>query len=297
MANTIDAALKQVAFGRAALNAFVGAIAPLTAFTTDFSSDKAEGGDTIQVKYLPAASAALQKDADTGYTFQDSVMQKKTLTFAQPYYVSWYLEDFDKLNTVARVEDFAQQKAFQLAKKVFQTVTAQITAANYGAAAFTGLASTFDSSDVIDIKTVVDAAGTPEAPRSIVLDSAYYNQLLKDGSIKDASAFGTETLMSGKVPNLAGFRPYGTTLLPGNGENLVGFTAFPSGILVAAAVHRPADPSAFIRYEEMVDEKLGLVITYKEWYDKDLAKTKCVMECMLATAVGEAAAIKRLVSA
>src|SRR5690348_15050994 len=108
MSNTIDPALKQVAFGRAALNAFVAAIAPLTAFTTDFSGDKAEGGDTVQVKYLPAAAAARQKAAGTGYTFDDSVMQKKTLTFGQPYYTSWYLKDFDALNTMARVDDFAQ---------------------------------------------------------------------------------------------------------------------------------------------------------------------------------------------
>ena len=49
MANTLDSGLNGTLISQAGLDAFVGAFAPMSAFTTDFDPAPASKSDTIQV--------------------------------------------------------------------------------------------------------------------------------------------------------------------------------------------------------------------------------------------------------
>ena len=189
MPNTLDSGLNGTLISQAGLDAFVGAFAPMSAFTTDFDPAPASKSDTIQVPYVPAASAAA--DFAGTYTRQDSTLNKRTITLNKHKFVSWYLSDVAIAKSPAvTLERFGMQKGYQLAKAVFQDVLSAVTLANYGAAAHTGLAANFDYADIVDIKDACDSAEMPEMPRSLVLSSAYYNALLKDSVIKDAGALG-----------------------------------------------------------------------------------------------------------
>jgi len=296
MANTLDSGLNGTLISQAGLDAFVGAFAPMSAFTTDFDPAPASKSDTIQVPYVPAASAAA--DFAGTYTRQDSTLNKRTITLNKHKFVSWYLSDVAIAKSPAvALERFGMQKGYQLAKAVFQDILSAVTNANYGAAAHTGLAANFDFADVIDIKGVCDAADMPEAPRSLILGSSYYNALLKDSVIKDASALGATANQTGSLPNLSGFITYRSSLIPANAENLVGFAAYPSALVTAMRYLQPSGRSQDGVYRPVADENTGITLGYREFYDNDKGEVVAVLEAFYGYAVGEASALKRVVSA
>jgi hypothetical protein len=296
MANTIDSGLNGTLISQAGLDAFVGAFAPMQAFTTDFDPAPASKSDTIQVPYVPAASSAA--DFAGTYTRQDSTLNKRTITLNKHKFVSWYLSDVAIAKSpVVALERFGMQKGYQLAKAVFTDILSAVTNANFGAAAHTGLAANFDFADVIDIKQACDAADMPEAPRSLVLGSSYYNALLKDSVIKDASALGATANQTGSLPNLSGFITYRSSLVPANAENLVGFAAYPSAIVTAMRYLQPSGRSQDGVYRPVADENTGITLGYREFYDNDKGEVVAVLEAFYGYALGEASALKRIVSA
>lgn len=296
MANTLDSGLNGTLISQAGLDAFVGAFAPMQAFTTDFDPAPASKSDTIQVPYVPAASAAA--DFAGTYTRQDSTLNKRTITLNKHKFVSWYLSDVAIAKSPAvALERFGMQKGYQLAKAVFQDILSAVTNANFGAAAHTGVAANFDFADVIDIKQACDAADMPEAPRSLVLGSSYYNALLKDSVIKDASALGATANQTGSLPNLSGFVTYRSSLVPANAENLVGFAGYPSAIVTAMRYLQPTGRSQDGVYRPVADENTGITLGYREFYDNDKGEVVAILEAFYGYAVGEASALKRIVSA
>jgi hypothetical protein len=296
MPNTLDSGLNGTLISQAGLDAFVGAFAPMQAFTTDFDPAPASKSDTIQVPYVPAASAAA--DFAGTYTRQDSTLNKRTITLNKHKFVSWYLSDVAIAKSPAvALERFGTQKGYQLAKAVFQDILSAVTLANYGAAASTGVAANFDFADVIDIKQVCDAADMPEAPRSLILGSSYYNALLKDTVIKDASALGATANQTGSLPNLSGFITYRSSLIPANGENLVGFAAYPSALVTAMRYLQPSGRSQDGVYRPVADESTGITLGYREFYDNDKGEVVAVLEAFYGYALGEASSLKRIVSA
>lgn len=298
MPNTLDSGLNGTLISQAGLDAFIGAFAPMSAFTTDFDPAPASKSDTIQVPYVPAASAAADFVAATGYSRQDSTLNKRTITLNKHKFVSWYLSDVSIAKSPAvTLERFGMQKGYQLAKAVFQDILSAVTLANYGAAAHTGLAANFDYADIVDIKDACDTAEMPEMPRSLVLSSSYYNALLKDSVIKDAGALGATANQTGSLPNLSGFMTYRSSLVPANAQNLVGFAAYPSALVTAMRYLQPSGRSQDGVYRPVADENTGITLGYREFYDNDKGEVVAVLECFYGFALGEASALKRIVSA
>jgi hypothetical protein len=296
MANNLDSGLNGTLISQAGLDAFVGAFAPMQAFTTDFDPAPASKSDTIQVPYVPAASAAA--DFSGTYTRQDSTLNKRTIKLNKHKFVTWFLSDVSMAKSpAATLERFGMQKGFQLAKAVFQDILSAVTSTNYGSAAHTGVAANFDYADVVDIKDACDTADMPEVPRSLILGSSYYNALLKDSVIKDAAALGATANQTGSLPNLSGFMTYRSSLIPGNSQNLVGFAAYPSALITAMRYLQPAGRSQDGVYRPVADEKTGITLGYREFYDNDTGNVVAVLECFYGYALGEANSLKRIISA
>ncbi len=101
------------------------------------------------------------------------------------------------------------------------------------------------------------------------------------------------------MPRLSGFDVHPTTGVPANGENLVGFASYPSAVLVGFS---PIEPAESVRrmltaYEVVEDPETGIYIEYRAWGDPDTDSHKEVIEVNYGYAIGEAAALKRIVSA
>ena len=288
------------------LNAFHSHVLPFEAFSTSFNADVvSRRGATVSVMRATAADAALTKSTHTAYTVQDADSDAVEITLGQPDYVSWGLDDVEVASSsILELERYGRQKGFQLAKKVLQDNLALVTNGNYGAAGFTGAATTFDEDDVVDLKDLLDDADVPEEPRSLILSNAYYNQLLKDASIKDASAFGgSEGIRQGRVAQLMGMNVYRSNLIPANAENLVGFVVHPDAMAVASRYLEPQEGHNYTRAEPLsytdpiTGEAFGMVLGLRDWYDEDTGIRKRVIECVNGSVVGISAGLQRIVSA
>jgi hypothetical protein len=298
MANSITGVNDDI-IAMSALEAFCATLTPLNAFSTNFSADAAKKGDKVSILRTIAADAATNKTTHTAYTIQDADSDAVEIPLGQPKYVSWGLDDVEiASSSVLGMETYGKQKGFQLAKAVLQDIWSEITNANFGAAAFTGAATTFDVDDVADIKDACDDADMPEEGRSLILSNAYYTALLKDAGIQASDAFGgSEGIRQGMIPNLMGFNLFRSNLVPANAENLVGFAAHPGGLGVGMRYLQPQEGNTYNRAEALVDPESGLTIGLRDWYSNDTGVRNRVLECVYGFETGVAAGLKRMVSA
>jgi hypothetical protein len=298
MANSITGINDDI-ISQGVLRGFTQKIAPLMAFTTDFSGDAAKRGDKVSILRDNTAIDAVQtKSTHTDYTIQDADSDAVEVSLGQPKYVSWALDDTEiASSSVLNLEVYGMRKGNKLATSIFQDIASEITNANFGAAAFTGASTAFDSDDVIDVKDACDDDDWPDEDRWLILSNAYYNALLKDSSIKSSDAFGgMEAIREGRVPMLAGFKVLSSNIIPGNSENLVGFAAHASSIACAFRYLQPQEGHKYNRAERLSDES-GITLGLRDWYDEDSGVRKRVVESVYGYETGIGTAIKRLVSA
>lgn len=279
-----------------ALEAFTQALLPLKVFITDFSDAATEKGEKINVPFVPEQSEA---QAFTGtYTVQDADAEGKDIYINKHNYVSWGLADIEiSKRPQISMEVFGQQKGYKLAEKVLLDILSAVTAANYGAAAKSGLSSaTFDTDEVLEVRQACTDSGMPKNSRALVLASNYHTAILKD--MKDASAVGsTSSLREGETGRLGGFSVYESTILPDNAEGLVGFAAFPTGLIAAMRYVGPQKNKIMNEAYPVTDEETGITLGFRDWYEGKDAQRIRVLECNYGYAVGNPAAIKRLTSA
>lgn len=280
------------------LRGFTATIAPLAALSTSFSADAARPGEVIKIiRDATAIDAVQSKSIGGAYAIQDADADKVDITLGLPQYVSWSLDDVEVARASGITMDlFGARKGHALAKAVMQDILGIVTLANYGAAAFTGAASTFDEDDVADIAKVCDDADIPDEGRVLMLSNGYIAALRKVGAIKDTSGYGYNAIQSGNVPMLHGFQIIKSNIIPANAQNLVGFACDPSAIVSAFRYNAPQEGHKYNRAEPVVGEG-GMTLGLRDWYDENSGTRRTVMEAIYGKAVGIAGGLKRLVSA
>jgi len=296
MANSITGINDDI-ISQAVLEGYTTAIAPLAAFATDFSSEAARRGEKVSImRDNTAIDAALDKTTHGDYTIQDADSDAVEVTLGQPKYVSWGLDDTEiASSSVLSMEKFGSRKGNLLAKTVLQDIWSEVTAANFGAAAHTGLASAFDEDDVADVAEDCDSADWND-DRYLILSPAYIAALRKAGAIKDTSGYGYNAIQTGDVPMLHGFKVLMSNAVPANGENLVGFATDGNGIASAFRYLAPQQGHNYTRAEALVGEG-GMTLGLRDWYSEDSGVRKTVVEAVYGFETGIATGIKRIVSA
>jgi hypothetical protein len=300
MANTdwSSAGVNDEIVARNVIRGFTAGDAPLVALSTSFSADAAREGEKIKIiRDATAIDAVQTKSIGGAYTIQDAKADKVDITLGLPKYVSWSLDDVEVARASGLTMDlFGFRKGNALAVSIMQDILGVVTNSNFGAAAFTGAASTFDEDDVADIAKACDDANMPEANRVLMLSNGYIAALRKASAIKDTSGYGYNAIMSGDVPMLHGFRIIKSNIIPANSENLVGFACDPAAIVSAFRYNAPQQGHKYDRAEPVVGEG-GITLGLRDWYDENTGTRRTVMESIYGKAVGISAGLKRLVSA
>lgn len=297
MANSVTGIQDDI-IARGVIQGFTAAIAPMAALNTLFSDEAAQRGEKVSVPRLASAlDAAADKSVGGAYAVQDIDSDAVEVALNKHKYVSMGADDIEVANSSALVlERYGIRKGNLLAKTVVQDIFSEITNANFGAAVFTGAASTFDEDDVADIADACDDEDMPAEGRYLVLSNAYITALRKSGAIKDTSGYGFNAIMSGNVPMLHGFNIIPSNIIPTNSENLVGFATDGSGIAAAFRYLAPQEGNKYTRAERVVGEG-GVTLGLREWYSEDYGNRRVVMEAVYGYETGLAAGLKRLVSA
>ena len=305
-ANTIDSNLKRNVVLNEMVRAFAINLIPLSRLCTVFNGVRLEGTDIVAVPYLPlTATASTDFNQANGYVMGDSAQNAKPVTLNKRKYqpIRFNSSELNRQPALNLVE-IEVIKAEKLATDIFNDVLSVITAAAYGSSTIIGAAAAFDGADIVDMQTVADTAEWPKSGRILVTKSAYLNNMLKAGLITasylSVANYGSVSpAQDGVVSRFANFDIFQTEQIPGNGENLIGFIAWKSGILAATS---PINPSEEVRknlsrYELVVHPFLGIGFEYRLWGNADADERREVIECNYGYAAGEAAAVKRMTSA
>lgn len=307
-ANTFTNMTNTVLAGMA-LEAFTDSLAPIAAFSLNFSAEAAQRGDKVKVMQIPASDAAA--DFAGTYLIQDADATGLDITIDKIKYVSWSLTTDELLNQPQlSMERFAMQKGAALALSMFQDVLSVVTAANYGDTETTNFtvtngdkvtvtAANFDSLELAYVAHAADCKKWPRMGRSLLLTPGHYNALFEDATIVGSNGvLGNSLLLDKVVPRVMGMDVYESTAIPANAENLVGFACVPNAILIANRVRIP-DANVANRPDVQVlsDPKTGASIVLRDWFDPDNDAHKRVLEVTYGYRVGDSEGIVRIESA
>ena len=194
------------------------------------------------------------------------------------------------------LETLVSSAVKQLAQDVLQDVFSAIANANYGAPAIAALASTaFDYKKVLGVRQTCATAKMPVSDRALVLDGAYFTNLLGDDIVAKSfmPPIAQAGVVEGIIRRLAGFEVYETSILPENGEKLVGFAAHPSCLAVAMRYLMPVadydEPGA------ATDPDTGLTFGYLRYTETSSNRIFVTVECLYGFKKAIGNGLKRIV--
>jgi hypothetical protein len=211
-------------------------------------------------------------------------------------FLSWSTTDTElALNPIIEIQSFGRQMGSNLGVAVLSDIWSIITAANFVRNSPVGPAADFDSDNLIDVKAQCDFFDWPKAGRNVVLSGGHFNGLLKDGSLKNAAAYGgPEAIRRGDIPALVGFGVYDSTLVPTT-ANLCGFATMPDAMLIAMRYLEPQEGNTYYQAGPVSNES-GMTIGFRDFYDNISGRRIQVLEANYGFLRGNANALVRLLT-
>lgn len=295
---TISASLSDQIITQKAIEAFVAELAPLRAFSTDFSGETAAKGAAIQV---PIAANITAGNTENAYENEDNVgLNSVTVPLTSYAKATAGLTDKQFANSsAARLEIFAVQQAKAVARKIITDAWGIINSFAYPQVVVKGLAS-FTSADVRAMRVILDKSNVPISDRALILFPDQYDKLTGDTTITIASALhygGTEVVREGMIPRFLGFEMFNSNIVPQNGQNLVGFAVHPSAMAIAVRSLVPQEPSEYLESRVVTDEATGIGLGYRRHYSAAKGTHYCTFEAIYGAVAAVPSGLCRLVTA
>ena len=295
MANTLTN-VNDIKVAQNALQPFMAALTPLRAFSTNFSPEPADKLDTVRVPVVGAPSES--SDFAGSYTANaDSTVSVIPVQLNRHKFKTVHVTAREASETALNVlETLVSSAVKQLAQDVLQDIFSEITAANYATPAIPALAaSAFDYKKVLAIREACSTAKMPVSDRALVLDGAYFTNLLGDEIVAKSfmPPIAQPGVVEAQIRRLAGFDIYETVILPENGEKLAGFAAHPSGLAVAMRYLPPV-----ANYDEagaVTDPETGLTFGYLRYTEIQSNRIFVTVECLYGFKAAIGDGIKRIV--
>ena len=329
-ANTMDAGLLRQVILSEVMRAFRRAFTSMEYFAHNFGNVPLEGTDIVKVPYYPLATTpsteflysngylinangqTLSKSITVGgigngVPTAGSGRKYQTLKFnayeirRQPWL------DIQKLSVMA-----GEQLALDVRADI---IGANINAANFGNAIWTGNAGGFDHTVVGAV--LMAAANTkfwPKQGRNVVVGVNYHANLAIDPGLFPQYVSGSTAILdTGVIQNKYGFenilpdallpvanfiRGGDGTLTNGTDPYLAGYMCWPSAVLIATApiMPPPGVLKKLVAYEQITDDQTNLAFTY-QFFGSETANTDSeIIECTYGSGLGELAALLRLTS-
>ena len=295
MPNTLSN-VQDIKVAQSALLPYRAALTPLRAFSTNFSPEPADKLDTVRVPVVGAPG--LSSDFGGDYTANaDSTVTVIPVQLNRHKFKTVHVTAREAAETSLNILGTLVASAVkQLAQDVLQDIFSSITAANYGTPAITALtADAFTYKKVLAVREACSLSKMPVSDRSLVLDGAYFTNLLADEVISKSfySPIMQPGVIEAQIKRIGGFDVHETVILPENGEKLVGFASHPSGMAVAMRYLVPV-----AEYDEagaVTDPETGLTFGYLRYTETSSNRIFVTVECLYGFKPAIPEGIKRIV--
>jgi hypothetical protein len=188
----------------------------------------------------------------------------------------------------------------QIVRDAVANAMTKITAATFGAAVHTGLATLLTVDKMADLAGTVADLGWDESKLVAFLKTAYYQNLVKDDDLKIIGGATAEAIVKqGRVNLVSGWGVQRFPGIPSNGENLVGFLTNGNGLAIglAEAELEMGVEKQLEMYEVVKDPETGFTVSIL------MLAAGATNECFLTTQIlsgaiaGRTDGLKRLASA
>jgi hypothetical protein len=272
-------ALNDKIFTQIALQAFVAKLAPLNAFTRDFSGDARRKGDAIIV---PLISGITATTFNQSYEVGGGAITFATVSIDKHRIASIDLTDVQVANSSAAVMDnLAIQAGESLARIVLTDIWSAITVANFGAATLTTAGANYTIAQMGALRKVLAQRNVPTDRLSLIADSEIYTGLLTSSGVAQALNYGgAEAVRDGQIPRLLGMGIYESNVIPANAmTKLGGFVAHPDSIALAMRYLEPQAAGEYLAAEQVTASN-GITMGYRRHYNTSTGKHFANFECL-----------------
>ena len=264
MANTLGGInLAQIA--QQTLETLSAEMPVVSAFTTDFSSDVADVGESVSTRVATAVSAGA---ATSGYSSSDVTSTAKTITLNKHKHITAKFTDLEVakggLDMLERT--FVRPAVHAVVNAMMDDLLALVVNATYSNNTVV-TAANFGADDVATLAGDLTTLNVPRSPRSMVIKPAYYAALAKDNAIQASYAFGNPgAIQDNNIPRVHGFDVLEYSDIPANSENLEGFVCGKEALIIAG--RQPALPENWAGAVESVqDPDTGITLQLRNWYE------------------------------
>jgi len=300
MANTTGAGVgNQQLYNDNVLKGFVASLAPLMVFTWDVSPAPAEKGQAVNVVFIPSGSTPQAWAEGTGYSIQTATRVARQVTLSNHYFVSTGLTDIEIANSsLMKIEDTAFNQGASLGNYVFASIAATITGSNFNGNDKwfnVATASAYATADLVKVRKQASNLNWGANRNIVVTPQAYYG-LLNDTRMLWTNRGDTDAVKQGVLRDVYGWNNvFESTGLPtqvSSSNNQIGFAATPDACLCAMRYLMPGDEGGkqLIEAYPLVDERSGIVLGYRKWYDPNLGQVKSVYEAVWGSTLGNSQA-------
>lgn len=258
------------------------AIAPFQIFTTDFSSDAAQQGESVKTNIVPLAGAAgsLSATYDSSYIAAAQAGGKSTtpveIVMNQDPVSGFYITDREAAAIAAGIfsastMEMIREHVYSIVLHMQNYIFNLLIAANFPAYRTVGAATAFDLDEVIDLEGQMLDLGFPGMDTmrvGLILKTAYFTALKKDKAIQDLSASGIAVAEKGTLYRVNGAPVHAAPGLPPAGgtaatETLVGFAGLSKALGIATRIVQPQVMNDIAHFEVMTDPETGFSAAYR----------------------------------
>ena len=282
----------QEIYSKELFKALTPMLAPIREFSTDFSQEAKQPGESVSVQLVEADEVA-DFDATTNNFVRGASSNKKvTVTFNTPKIVGFNVTPFQRQNfNPGWWLDKARLNARQMAKSILTDFMGGVTAANFEKSQTIASDSAITLAEVQEIRTYCATQDIDPAEAVLMLDLALYHALANlynttKSGITAAQAFS-------ELASACGFRKvFAMPVLP---SGLLGFAALPSALAVAGRNFRPVSDKPYESVTEITDPDSGIGMTMVDYVDGATGNDNISTTGMFGSAVGVGDALIRIV--
>ena len=275
MANSLSSSLVLDTLAEATLTTLGNRLAPLRAFSTDFTTDPLTQNAYVQVRKANAAGAVQTNPTN----FETGDTNVTNCAVQVKHYSKSYNLSSQELNQGFRLEQLAAINAQVLANKIIDIALAPITATNFPSNVTVAQAS-FSATNA---KTLWGAVAK-SSMRHLILDGTAFAQLLPT----DTLGFGIQN--SSYRPGSYGFDAVIlNTRWDGAGTNIYGFAVGPEAVAAAAGLPTvdPGVASLLAGSRTITLPDLGLSVQLNTWGSLSSRSAWASLDVMFGAALGD----------
>jgi hypothetical protein len=276
----------------------------ISKFSTNFGGEIATKGETVTTRIASAVSAT--DIGANGYSSSNVTSTAKSVTLSnhKGFVMGFTDGEVAKGGYDVLRRTFIRPAAHAVSKAVMDDIFALVTDANFASVGYNGTSAAFDADAVAGLSQTLTDANVAQANRLLIVRPQLYTSLARDNSIQAAYASGTNAPLTENIlPRVHGFEVNQYSALPNGGvsgfgslnNNLKGIAVSPEAFIIAARL--PALPTNWYgNVATAVDEKSGLAVQVREWYDGGAGKQMLSMSILYGVGVGSSACLTQIVA-